>query len=131
MLNEKKVQLMTRMAMYESKQGQEDMKISSYYKKDYVSLNRLLTIIWITIGYVIVVGVSAFVFIEYIFEHLDLSFIVVAGVALGSIYIALVVIYAIASSRFYRRKHEEARLRTKKFNHDLTRLNKMYERERR
>ena len=35
MLNESKVKLMTRMAMYESKQGEEDFKISSYYKKDY------------------------------------------------------------------------------------------------
>lgn len=39
MLNESKVKLMTRMAMYESKQGEEDFKISSYYKKDYRSFH--------------------------------------------------------------------------------------------
>ena len=33
MLNESKVKLMTRMAMYESKQGEEDFKISSYIRK--------------------------------------------------------------------------------------------------
>lgn len=42
MLNESKVKLMTRMAMYESKQGEEDFKISSYYKKDYRSFHTLL-----------------------------------------------------------------------------------------
>ena len=46
MLNESKVKLMTRMAMYESKQGEEDFKISSYYKKDYRSFHTIATIIW-------------------------------------------------------------------------------------
>ena len=41
MLNESKVKLMTRMAMYESKQGEEDFKISSYYKKDYRSFHTI------------------------------------------------------------------------------------------
>lgn len=129
MLNQKKVQLMSRMAMYESKNGQEDMKISSYYKKDYVSLQRLLTIIWITVGYAIAVGGAALIFVEELFAMLDLSFIIVAGVVLVTGYIVLLVVYGIASTRFYRIKHEDARLRVKKFNHDLTRLNKMYERE--
>ena len=44
MLNESKVKLMTRMAMYESKQGEEDFKISSYYKKDYRSFHTIATI---------------------------------------------------------------------------------------
>lgn len=42
MLNESKVKLRTRMARYESKQGEEDFKISSYYKKDYRSFTPLL-----------------------------------------------------------------------------------------
>lgn len=129
MLNEKKVQLMTRMAMYESNRGEEDLKISSYYKKDYVSLQRLLTIIWITIGYLIVVGMGALIFVEEIFKMMNISFIIVVGAALVTGYIVLLIIYGIASSRFYRIKHEEARKRVKKFNHDLTRLNKLYERE--
>ena len=55
MLNEDKVKLMTRMAMYESKEGAEDFKISSYYRKDYSSFHTIVTIIWVTIGYMIAV----------------------------------------------------------------------------
>ena len=55
MLNESKVKLMTRMAMYESKQGEEDFKISSYYKKDYRSFHTFATIIWVTVGYAVAV----------------------------------------------------------------------------
>ena len=58
MLNESKVKLMTRMAMYESKQGEEDFKISSYYKKDYRSFHTIATIIWVTVGYAVAVGIG-------------------------------------------------------------------------
>ena len=35
MLDERKVKLMTRMALYEEQQGREDLKVSAYYRKDY------------------------------------------------------------------------------------------------
>ena len=39
MLNERRVKHMVKLASYESKRGKEDMKINSYFKKDYVSFN--------------------------------------------------------------------------------------------
>ena len=39
MLDKRKIRLMTRAAIYEKNYGEEDFKISSYYKKDYSSLN--------------------------------------------------------------------------------------------
>ena len=110
MLNESKVKLMTRMAMYESKQGEEDFKISSYYKKDYRSFHTIATIIWVTVGYAVAVMLAAAVIIGYL---------------------VLVIFYGIVASHFYGTKHEKARKRVKQFNHDLTRLNRMYEREKR
>ena len=43
---------MTRLALYEQNEGREDMKISAYYKKDYVSMKMIATFIWTTVGYV-------------------------------------------------------------------------------
>ena len=51
MLDKRKIRLMTRAAIYEKNYGEEDFKISSYYKKDYSSLNTWVTLIWITVGY--------------------------------------------------------------------------------
>ena len=56
MLNEERVKLMVQLASYEQKEGKEDFKVSSYYKKDYVSFHRLATMIWTTIGYWIASG---------------------------------------------------------------------------
>ena len=36
MLDERKVKLMTQLALYDQTQGKEDFKISEYYRKDYV-----------------------------------------------------------------------------------------------
>lgn len=52
MLDERKVKLMTRLALYEQTQGREDFKISEYYRKDYAGMHILFSFFWITIGYV-------------------------------------------------------------------------------
>ena len=71
MLNESKVKLMTRMAMYESKQGEEDFKISSYYKKDYRSFHTIATIIWVTVGYAVAVGIGVIAFLDELMGNLE------------------------------------------------------------
>lgn len=130
MLNEEKVKLMTRMAMYESKEGEEDLKISAYYRKDYASFHTIITVIWVTIGYLIAVGVAAIAFLDEILNNLNMPFIVMTAICVVTGYIVTVALYTIVASQFYKNKHNKARHRVKKFNHDLTRLNRMYERER-
>jgi len=129
MLNEEKVKLMTRMAMYESKEGEEDLKISAYYRKDYTSFHTIVTVIWVTIGYVIAVGVAAVAFLDEILKNLNMPFVIMATICVITGYIVMVTLYTLVASQFYKSKHNRARQRVKRFNHDLTRLNRMYERE--
>ena len=37
MLNERRVKHMVKLAMYENKEGREELKTSKFYKKDYIS----------------------------------------------------------------------------------------------
>lgn len=131
MLNENKVKLMTRMAMYESGQGQEDFKISSYYKKDYRSFHTIATIIWVTVGYAVAVGIGMVAFLDELMEKMNVTFLLMLAAAVIAGYLVLVIFYGVVASHYYGIKHENARKRVKKFNHDLTRLNRMYEREKR
>ena len=89
MLNESKVKLMTRMAMYESKQGEEDFKISSYYKKDYRSFHTIATIIWVTVGYAVAVGIGVIAFLDELMKNLNMQFLVMlaAAVIIGYLYL--------------------------------------------
>lgn len=131
MLNENKVKVMTRMAMYENGQGAEDKKINMYYKRDYVSFKTLVSVIWMTIGYAMIVALGACIFFDEILKHISVDFLIAFIVAIVALYLAILLLYVIGASQFYKKKYTDARRRLKKFNHHLTRLNRMYEKERR
>ena len=54
MLNTKKIRHMTNLAIYEKKEGREDIKLSTFYKSDYVRYHLLKTCISATIAYLLV-----------------------------------------------------------------------------
>ena len=125
MLDERKVKLMTKLALYEHTQGKEDFKISEYYRKDYAGMHIFSSVIWVTVGYVLI----AFAGFDALMDNLSNSLLLMLLMIFVVGYFGVVVIYAVISSHIYNQKHKEARMRVKKYNHDLTRLLKWYERE--
>lgn len=129
MLNERRVKHMVKLASYESKRGKEDMKINSYFKKDYVSFNVLWTFIWITIGYVLIVGLIGFAYMEQFLDNFSIENAIMLMAIILGVYIALLVAYGFISARFYRKKHIEARHNMKNHIRGLEILEKMYNQE--
>lgn len=131
MLDQRKIELMTRLAFYEQTEGKKDFKVSEFYRKDYTSLHTICSVLWVTVGYLCVIGIVVLMVLEDILENLSNSLIVMLGgmVLLG--YISLVIVYAIITNHIYDEKHRDARQRVKKYNHNLTRLLRMYEKENR
>ena len=127
MLDKQKVKLMTELAFYEQNQGKEDFKINEYYRKDYVSFHTLCSILWITLGYVCVIGLIVFAALDLIVSIVSKSTIIMMGIMVVVGYFVVVILYAIVASRFFNKKHRAARQRMKIYNHNLTRLLKMYE----
>ncbi len=125
MLDAKRIRLMARMAQYEKNNIRKDMKISTYYKKDYVSLNTLVTILWMTVGYGILAALLAVCFLEELMENLTVSKLSYLGAGIGGGYVLLLVIYVISANVFYRGRHNRAKQRVKKYYRDLSRLGKM------
>ena len=128
-MDRKKVAVMTRMAFYEQSQGREDQRISQYYKKDYASLHMWFSLIWLTVGYVLLVGALFFSFSDRLFSHTHLNYYIRMGMAVVIVYLILLLVYGIASRTYYSDKHKRARNRVKKFMRDVVRLEKMYERD--
>lgn len=125
MLDKKKIRLMTRLAAYDKKNAKRDLKISNYYKKDYVSFNTLATVVWITIGYAIVAGLYALCNLEMLLENLTVTkLLVLAGGAVG-VYVVLIIIYCICASTVYSKRYHKAKLRTRRYYRDLARLSKL------
>ena len=122
MLDQRKIELMTRLAFYEQTDGKKDFKVSEFYRKDYTSLHTICSVLWVTVGYLCVIGIIILIVLEDLLENLSNGVIMMLGgmVLLG--YISLVI---------YDEKHRDARQRVKKYNHNLTRLLRMYEKENR
>lgn len=129
MLNEERVKLMTQMAAYENALGQDDLKISSYYRKDYASLNTLISVLWITVGYGILVGLILVSNLEAFMKNLTMTKMVWTGGTIVGVYLVLVIIYCVAVSDLYKRRHNKAKQRVKRYYRDLARLGKLYVKE--
>lgn len=125
MLDKKRIRLMAKMAVYEKNDINKDLKISSYYRKDYTSLNTLITILWITIGYVIVAGLFVLCNLEALLENLTITKLIILGAVALGIYFVILIVYGICASSFYSAKHNSAKQRVKKYYRDLARLEKM------
>ena len=127
MLDEKRVKLMTKLALYEETQGKDDFKVSEYYRKDYVGMHMICTFLWVTIGYVCLAGLLALAGMDAIISKMSVGFLIVAVAG----YFVLLILFLSLTSRIYNKKHQHARNRVKMYNHDLIKLLKMYEKEKR
>lgn len=129
MLNEKRVKHMVKLASYEAKNGAEEIKVNSFFQKDYVSYNVLITLLWITLGYLSFAGLLCLGFLKEILANLSFSNIVILIVAIVAGYIFTLILYCVGAVRFYKKKHHAARNGVKKHVRDLEILERMYERE--
>ena len=129
MLDRRRVKLMTEMALYEETLGKEDFKVSDYYRKDYVSMHILTSFLWVTVGYVCLGAIVALSCLDFLMEHMSMGVIVTLGAAAVIGYLVTVVVYGALASHIYGKKHKRARQRVKMYHHNLTRLLKMYEKE--
>ena len=93
MLDERKVKLMTKLALYEETHGKEDFKISSYYRKDYASLHVIYAFLSVSVGYVCLVGVLLLAGVENIMGNLSNGLIIL-------LFLIILPLYTILKSTF-------------------------------
>lgn len=129
MLDERKVKLMTQLAFYEQTEGKQDFKISEYYRKDYASMHAICSFLWVTVGYVCAVGLILMAGMETLMAKMSNGLIVTLALVVFISYFVLVILYVVITSHIYNQKHKQARQRVKRYNHNLSRLLKMYEKE--
>lgn len=126
MLNNRKVRLMTRLAMYEQNEGKEDVRLSKYFRTDYVRLQTLKTVVSITIGYLLVLLILVVYHSEYLIRNaviLDYKGMIVQYTG---IYVALVAVYCALCTIGYMIKYRASRKKLSKYFRMLRRLRSLY-----
>ena len=116
---------MTKAAIYEKRHGEEDIKITGYYQKDYASLTTWITLIWVTVGFVLLAALLFLAGGEDLLEGITFLKLLILAVIILGLYLALLIIYGIGAGSFYRKKNTRAKHRMKRYMRNLSRLEKM------
>ena len=107
MINEEKVKIMTKLAMYEQGRGRKHLPVSRYYRSDNIGLALIKNFFLVTIGYVLIV----------------------AAVAVYFGYVIVLAAYSILTYIQYSVKYYQAKKSVREYYSQLTELNKIYARE--
>jgi len=130
MVSEKKVRLMTQIALDETKRYKKEIGEGGYYKADYVR-SRTVSAIWnITVSYLLVLFLVALYHADYIFVNvvrLDYGMI---GFAVFGIYIGLFVPVVFFSYFHYRKEYDRNSIALKEYYKKLKELDEFYSQSR-
>ncbi|MCR4846318.1 MAG: hypothetical protein K5865_06240 [Eubacterium sp.] len=129
MLNEEKIRLMTKVAIYEKNEELSDLALSRFYKEDYVKYGCLKTLVATTFCYWMCIGVYVLLNFEQVLNNLNEMdyFKVITKLMMG--YVIAMVIFYIYGFLVYNYKFMKARPRLLRYNRDLKKLIKVYEKE--
>ena len=118
MLNKEKVRLMTKLARYEQKEEKRYLKISKYYRSDYIGIALLKNFFASTIAYILILNLNDLNIRPMILEAAA-GYMIVLAIYSG-------IVYTVASIRYTKaRKSMEA------YDGTLKKLEKLYEKEER
>lgn len=129
MVNEKKVKLMTKLALYEQNHGKEDIPMSKYYKTDYVGLNLINSTIVASVGYFLILLCIILINIDNIMKELVEMDYIKVGKDLLFWYVIVLVVNTIVSYIVYTYRFKKARNNLKEYNGDLKELYLLYKEE--
>lgn len=129
MINEEKVKIMTKIAMYEQGKGRKYLPVSKYYRSDYIGLALIKNFFLVTIGYIMAVAAVAVYFGEYLMENLHKMDLVSMGIYIIVGYVAALVGYSILTYIQYSVKYYKVKKSVKEYYIQLTELSKIYTRE--
>ena len=129
MLNNRKIRIMTKLATYEEKEGKEDIRLSKYYKTDYVRLNVLKTLMSATFGYLFLLIIIAVYRSEYLIENaVDLDYKGIFNNILGY-YIIILTVMLVGTLIGFSIKYDRSRKQLSQYFRLLKRLRMIYREE--
>ena len=129
MLNEEKIKIMNKLAMYEQGEGKKYLPVSRYYRSDYIGLALIKNFFLVTIGYCLILAGIAAYFGEYLVDNIHKMDLVAVGRNAVIGYVVVLVGFSVAPYIQYSVKYHKAKKSVKEYYQELTQLNKIYSRE--
>lgn len=126
MLNQDKIRIMTRLAIYEQGKGKEELKINKYYKNDYIRLQVIKSFVSCTLASLLIAAIIILYQSEYLILNATKLNFVEIGKATLLIYIVLSIFYFIITTTSASLKYSKAKKSLRKYNYLLRKLERTY-----
>lgn len=129
MLNNDKIKLMTKLALYEQSNGKKSLPASKYYKDDYLGLKLINSAIVATLAFLLTLVCIVFVNIETLIYDITTIDLVNVGRIVTVCYIAFMVLYLTISYIVYKIKYNMIKDEVKEYDDTLKALYGIYKTE--
>ncbi len=126
MIDNRKVRLMTKLAVYESGKGKEDLKLNRYFRRDYLRGRMLNSFLATTVGFAFLVGLVVLYEMEYfVVNAVNLDYMLLLRRVIA-VYIVLLAVDVMASLVFGMLHYNRSRNKLGKYFRMLRRLRSYY-----
>lgn len=126
MVNNSKIKLMTKLAVYEKKHT-FDFKLGKYFRSDYIKLNLLKTVLSVTAGYILCLLLVGFYNIEFLIKYAVKLDYKLYGIRILGIYIVLLIVFILSNMVRSNQTFIMSRKRLNRYYKRLKLLSKMYD----
>ena len=126
MLNENKVKMMTKMAIYEKNEGRRMLKTARYFKSDYIAFGILKTLITTSIAYIIMLIMYVLYNMESIIKDINKIDYTEVGTNLIIGYVAMIAVFSAIALVVYGKQYDNSRNGLKRYFSRLNKLERFY-----
>lgn len=129
MLNEKRIASMAKMSIYSEGENKKNLAICEYYKYDYITVNIIITLLWVALIYAGAVVVYCTLNLETVLVILAEDELYMFLMKLGLLLAGIWSIFATIGFWVYKTQYEKAQISTQRYYKELYKLNRLYAKE--
>lgn len=126
MLNENKVKMMTKMAIYEKNEGKTMLRTAKYFKGDYIAFGILKTVIATTFAFMIIAAMYVLCNAQGLIEQINNLDYMGLAKKVALYYILMLIVFCVISGFVYNYKYEKTRKGLKRYFSRLNKLERFY-----
>ena len=131
MINEEKVKIMDRLAVYEKQEGRKYLPVSKYYRSDYIGLAMFRNFFLASLAYLVILLLAGAYFAEFLAESLHTLNIAWIGILIVVEYLVTIGVYSAVTYTIHSIRYGRAKKGVAAYERKLGELEALYEEEER
>ena len=129
MLNEERVKLMTKMAIYDAGEGKKNVSVGNYFRGDYIGLQVIKSVINATIAFAVLLAIFVLYDFEIFMSDIYKMDLLQFGKLVMSGYLFFVLVYGFISYFIYTHRYTKAKKSLKIYYNNLKKISYLYDKE--